>query len=117
MVTMVSSSQPKVPDYDPEIQAWPASLPPPLVGEVEIDRNLVMRIRDGRMTLDNEDALVTECIKVWVAHTRDGERVWWIPPKEDTETWQNQDYQKGYELMFINEGAPDGAACRHPAYR
>ena len=105
---------------DHERPEWPKVLPPPLpgeiqvgdnmvpLGELEIDRKLVGLIRNGSMPLEDEDALVQECIDVWQAHVRQGDPIYWTAPPKPTEVDYDPNYQVGYELFFIKSGPRNG---------
>ena len=87
---------------------WPYHvLPPPLHNEELVDRELVLLVRDGSMSLEDEDGLMTRIINVYTAHMLNGDNVYWQHPVMNL--YADASYQKGYELMFrIDDGKPAG---------
>ena len=94
---------------EPEVTQRPRNLPPPIEGEDEIDVELVVRVRDGSMELEDEDHLIREIINVYRAHRAQGDLVWWKPPVVEGPTTFGEEYQIGYEVKFHAEsGRPVG---------
>ena len=77
------------------------SLPPPLEGEDEIDLELVHLVRDGSLSLEDEDHLIEELAKVYRAHRDHGYEVRWRMPEMVERA--GSDYQVGFEVYFMAE--------------